>query len=176
MAGSLTLPVMPCLYSPKASHLPGTEDPSSRSAPTLRGCEPEAPSTDGSTRRPPTYSVGLVLEAATASPASPLTRSFQLAFTRTRCALGPDALGYSPFAPGPREAHRLLQSKQTVSTPGDSPNFDSYAEASLCRSKSATRESSTHQAFTGQGPHALRSCCWHPPGRPLASEDLPQPV
>lgn len=37
-------------------------------------------------------------EAATAPPTSPPERSFQHAFTRTLCALGPAAEGYSPTA------------------------------------------------------------------------------
>jgi len=114
--------------------------------------------------------------AATVSPASPPEHGFQLAFTRTRCALGPAARGYSPSATRPREAHRLLQSKRSVSTPGDGPNSDAYAEANLRRSEGAGRETDTHRVFSGQGPRALRSRCWPPPGRPLVSVDLPQPV
>lgn len=167
-AGSLTFPVAPSLSPPQARNQPSTEDPSSRSAPTLRGSEPETPSTDGSTKRPSAYSADFYPEAATASPVSPPGRSFQLAFTHTRCALGLGANGYSPLAPRPRGAHRLLQSKRSVSTPEGGPNSDTYAEASFCWSESAARESSTHRAFTGQGPRALRSRYWHPPRRPLA--------
>jgi hypothetical protein len=153
----------------------GTEDPSSRSAPTPRGSEPETSSTDGSAGRQPAYSASIFPEAATATPALPPVCSFQLAFTRTRCALGPTVCGYSPLAPGPRGVHRLLQPKRSVSTPTDGPNSNTYAEACFCRSEDAARESRAHQASTGQGPRAFRSRFWHPPGRPLASVDLPQP-
>ena len=147
----------------EAGHHRSTKDSSSRSAPTPRGYKPGTPSTDRSPGRPPTYSAGIFPRAATASPASPPMRSVQPAFTRTRCALGPDVRGYSPFAPRPREAYRLLQSKRSVSTPGNGPNSDTYAGASSCWSKGATRESSTHRVSTGQGPRDFRPAL-APPG------------
>jgi hypothetical protein len=142
----------------EACHCRNTEDPSSRSAPTLRGCRPGAPSADRSSRLPPTCSVDFFLGAATAVSAWPRRRSFQHAFTHTRCALGPGPDGYSPYAPGPREAHRLLQSKRSVSTPGNRPNSDTHTAASHCRSEGEARESCAHRVVTGQGPPAFRLC------------------
>lgn len=140
----------------EACHCCSTEDPSSRSAPTLRGCRPGAPSAEGSPRLPPTCSVGFFPGAATATSAWPRGHSFQHAFTHTRCALGPGPHGYSPYAPGPREAHRLLQSKRSVSTPGSGPNSDTHTAASHCWSEGEARESCAHRVVTGQGPHAFR--------------------
>lgn len=60
--------------------------------------EPRTPSLDGSPKPSPSLTAGSFFGAATASPASPPERSFQHAFTRTLCALGPAASGYSPVA------------------------------------------------------------------------------
>lgn len=77
--------------------------------------------------------------------------------------------------PGPREAHRFLQSKQSVSTPRSGPNSDTHAAASRCWSEDGARESDAHRAVSGQGPRAFRSRSRPPPWRPLAKVDLPQP-
>lgn len=84
-------------------------------------------------------------------------------------------LGYSPFTQGPHEAHRLLQSNKSVSTPGTKPNSNTYAAANRHRFENTTREGSAHRDVTGQGPCAFRGRLWPPPRRPLALVDLPQP-
>jgi hypothetical protein len=161
---------------PRAHRQYSTEDHSSPGAPTPGGCRPETPSTDESLERPPTF--------RPASPREPplllwlrrRMRSFQPAFTHTLCTLGPGPDGYSPRDAGPQEAHRLLQSKTVREHTSERAKLrHSRRRQANCWSEDAARERSAHQAFTGQGPHALRSCFRPPPRRPLASVDLPQP-
>jgi hypothetical protein len=84
---------------PKRASPWSAEDPSSRGAPTPRGCEPRAPSIDRSFACAPSKPVAQS-KTATADPAWPPGRSFRHGLTRTRCALGPGAFGYSPRLSG----------------------------------------------------------------------------
>lgn len=120
----------------------------------------------------PPLPVSVLPTAATAALAWPHGRSFRHAFTSTQCSLDPRRLGYSPRLEGPRAARRLLQSRDSVSTPTEDPSPASSRQAVHPRSPApgATPKSlapaPTAGLSTGQGPaHPHRELAFGNPRR-----------
>jgi len=144
---------MPCFRCAETHRPPGTKSHSSPGAPTPSGWRPEAPSLDESPGRPLAF-------RPTSSREPPLLpwlrhqrRSFQPAFTRTWCALGPSPAGYSPGKPGPQEAHRLLQSKTVREHTSERPTLrHSRRGMPTAGRRTPLVKRGAHRAITGQGP------------------------
>lgn len=124
--------------------------------------------------------------AATASLAWPRGRSFRHAFTSTLCSLDPRRLGYSPRLEGPRAARRLLQSRDSVSTPTEDPSPASSRQAVSWRSPALCATPKSHACSTNgwavsrsgaSAPLARRRFRQPTPWRPLARMGLnPNPI
>lgn len=160
----------------EASRLRGTEDPSSRGAPTPRGYEPRTPFIERSVGRRRASSA-LFRRPPRLPRLGRRGAASDTHFARTRCALGPREVSrYSQRLRGPHAVLRLLQSRRSVSTPKGRSNSNTYTAACHRWSDDLAREGTVSRAFTGQGPRAFRSRFRPPPERPLAPTDLPQPA